>query len=123
MNEQITSFRDLIAWQKAHRLTIGVYQSTRDFPKEELYGLVNQMRRSAISITSNIAEGFGRRGSKEKIRFYDIAVGSLFELQNQLITSQDLGFSSKKSFEELFQQSEEVRRMLIAMMKTLRTRN
>ena len=75
--KQIKEFTDLIVWQKGHKLVLTVYLVTKKFPREELFGLSSQMRRAGVSITSNIAEGFGRKGFKEKIQFYYLAKGSL----------------------------------------------
>jgi len=80
--EKIKSFTDLISWQEGHKLVLLIYAITKKFPKEELFGLVSQIRRCAISITSNIAEGFSRKSKKEKINFYHISLDSLTELQN-----------------------------------------
>ena len=77
MNGKIKDFKDLNSWQEAHKLVIMIYEKTKIFPREEMFGLTNQMRRAAISVTSNIAEGFGRQGYKEKIQFYYLAQGSL----------------------------------------------
>ena len=79
----MSNFRKLLVWQKAMSLTTRIYTSTKQFPKDELFGLKSQLRRSAISIPSNIAEGLGRDSNNELIRFINIAVGSLFELQTQ----------------------------------------
>ena len=86
---KIREFTDLKAWQEGHELVIIVYQMTKNFPREEIYSLVDQMRRAATSITSNIAEGFTRRGKNDKVNFYNIAVSSLTEVQNQFILSKD----------------------------------
>jgi four helix bundle protein len=83
-NGKIRSFTDLDAWKKGHELVLMVYKITKSFPNEEVFGLTIQMRRSAVSSTSNIAEGFSRHTHKEKIQFYSIALGSVTELQNQL---------------------------------------
>jgi len=80
----ITNFRDLIAWQKSYEVSLSVYKLTQRFPKEELFNLVSQMRRAAVSVCSNIAEGFGRNSLKEKDQFYAIAKGSLTEIECQL---------------------------------------
>jgi four helix bundle protein len=88
----LKTFTDLEAWKVGHSIVLSVYKFTKSFPKDELYGLVSQMRRSAVSITSNLAEGFGRRSFKEKAHFYAIAQGSVTELQNQLIISHDIGY-------------------------------
>ena len=89
---KIRSFTDLIVWQEGHKLVIMIYEITKKFPKEEIYSLVDQMRRAATSITSNIAEGFGRQGYKEKLHFYYQAQGSLIELKNQILISKDVGY-------------------------------
>lgn len=89
---KIRSFTDLIVWQEGHKLVIMIYEITKKFPREETYSLVDQMRRAATSITSNIAEGFGRQGYKEKLHFYYQAQGSLIELKNQILISKDVGY-------------------------------
>jgi four helix bundle protein len=88
----IHSFRDLEAWKESHHLVLEVYKVTKKFPKEELFSLVNQLRRAAVSITSNIAEGFARNSYKEKVQFYAVAKGSLTEVESQLLVSRDLGY-------------------------------
>jgi len=102
---KIKSFTDLNAWKEAHKLVILIYLITKKFPREELYSLVDQMRRAVISITSNIAEGFGRQTYKEKIQFYYIAQGSLIELKNQILAAKDIGYLSKDDFDKLAQQA------------------
>lgn len=92
--KKIHTFKDLGAWREAHALVLEVYAITRKFPKEELFGIVSQMRRAAVSITSNIAEGFGRISYKEKSQFYSIAQGSLAELESQILVAKDLGYLS-----------------------------
>lgn len=125
MNEElskITSFTDLIVWQKAHALTLELYKASASFPKEELFGLTSQMRRAALSITSNIAEGFGRRSYNEKIHFYSIARGSTTELQNQLILAHDIGYVSTPNFSSLADQLIEVHKMITALIKKSKVR-
>ena len=106
-NEQskIRSFTDLTAWQVSHRLVVEVYKITQKFPKSEIFGLVSQMRRCAVSIVSNIAEGFGCDSNKEKIRFYEIARGSITELQSQLSIARDIGYITKEDFESIARQA------------------
>jgi len=87
------SFEDLIVWQKAHQLTLVVYGMTKGFPREEIFGLSSQMRRAAVSVPSNIAEGFQRSGTKDKIKFFNISQGSLEELRYQLILTRDLQYA------------------------------
>ncbi len=96
---KIQKFTDLQAWQHGHALVILIYQLTKQFPKEELFGLTNQLRRAAVSITSNIAEGFRRLSPKEKIQFYAIALGSLTEIENQLFIARDVGYVSIETFD------------------------
>ena len=85
--KKIVSFTDLNTWREGHTLVLEIYRKTKKFPKEELFGLTSQMRRSAVSVTSNIAEGFSRRSYKEKTQFYFMAQGSLTELQNKIAFS------------------------------------
>lgn len=92
-NTKLSGHRDLAAWQEAMTLAKAIYKLTGAFPKEELYGLTSQMRRAAVSIPSNIAEGAGRGGQKEFRQFLMIARGSLSELETQLLLAQDLGFA------------------------------
>ncbi len=98
------TFRDLLVWRKAHEFVLAVYRLTSSFPRSETYGLVLQMRRAAISIPANIAEGFKRRGKTDKARFMNIAEGSLEESRYYLILAQDLGYgktdAQMKSLEE-----------------------
>lgn len=114
---KIKSFTDLNAWRESHKLAIVIYKATKTFPKEEQYSLVDQMRRAAISITSNIAEGFGRQTYKEKIQFYYIAQGSLIELKNQLLLSRDIEYLQKKSFDEIAEQANRSHKLLQGLIK------
>ena len=115
--EPIKSFTDLYAWQEGHKLAIQIYTTTQLFPKEELYSLVNQMRRAALSVTSNIAEGFGRQSYKEKIQFYYIAQGSLTELENQLLLARDIKYLRSTEFQLLEQQAIVAHRLLIGLIR------
>ncbi|MFZ6015063.1 MAG: four helix bundle protein [Patescibacteria group bacterium] len=99
---KIKNFTDLYAWRSGHEIVLSIYKLTKNYPKEELFGLTNQMRRSAVSITSNIAEGFSRKTSKDKSHFYIMARGSVTELQNQLIISKDIGYINLKTFDLCF---------------------
>lgn len=92
MRAKIRAVEDLIVWQKSHQLVLSIYKVTRTFPKDELYGLVSQMRRAAVSVPANIAEGFRRRTKADKQRFVTIAHGSLEEMRYFLILSKDLGY-------------------------------
>ncbi len=82
-------------------MILNVYKITKIFPKEELFGLTNQIRRAAVSITSNIAEGFSRQSYKEKVQFYSMALGSLTELQNQLLVARDVGYLDNNNFQKI----------------------
>ena len=103
MNSQnkIQHFTHLYAWQKNHRLVLEIYQLTKKFPKDELFGLVSQTRRAVCSITGNIAEGYGRYHYKDKIRFYTIARGSSAEVQNYLIIAKDLGYITEEDLNKI----------------------
>ena len=98
MGEKIKSFTDLIAWKEAHNVVLAIYKITKEFPREEMFGLVSQMRRCSVSISSNIAEGFSRKSKNEKTQFYHIALGSITELQNQLLIARDLNYLDKEIF-------------------------
>lgn len=96
---KIKSFTDLDAWQEGHKLVLMIYDATRKFPKEEQFGLTIQLRRAGVSFTSNIAEGFSRNSYKEKLQFYSMALGSLTEVQNQLLIAKDIGYIEQADFE------------------------
>lgn len=117
MAEKIKSFTDLIAWKEAHQLVLLIYKVTKSFPKNEQFSLVNQLRRAAISITSNIAEGFSRRSSKEKKQFYHHALGSLSELQNQILVSKDIQYLRNSNFNILFRQTISVSKLINSLIK------
>jgi len=110
--KKIKSFTDLIVWQQAHQLVLSIYQITKNFPKEERYSLIDQLRRAAISITSNIAEGFSRQTYKEKCQFYFMAKGSLTELQNQLLVARDIDYISQETFKQIANQTMSVQKLL-----------
>jgi four helix bundle protein len=112
------SFRDLLVWRKAHEFVLAVYAFTAAFPKTETYGLSLQMRRAAVSVPANIAEGFRRRGKPEKARFMNIAEGSLEESRYFLILAQDLGYGDTAKLTGLL---EEVSRMLWAYAAAILT--
>ena len=116
---EIKTYRDIFVWQKAMDLVTAVYAITKDFPKEELYGLTAQVRRSAVSIPSNIAEGYGRKSTLEYIRFLQIACGSLYELQTQLEISVNLKYLAKEKTEGVFSLINEIERMLNTLTRKL----
>jgi four helix bundle protein len=109
---KIKSFTDLNAWREGHSLVLQIYKITRSFPKDEIYCLVSQMRRAAISITSNIAEGFGRHGYREKIQFYYLAQGSLLELKNQILVAKDVGYIKNEDLKLVAQKANDAHRLL-----------
>jgi len=113
------SYKDLIVYQKGYELTLEIYQATRKYPKEEIYGLVSQMRRSAVSIPCNIAEGYRRGHRKEYLHFLYIASGSCGELETLLSLSRDLKFIDENESTRLYQLQEEVSRLLIGLIKSL----
>ena len=113
MNDnKITSYRDLIVWQRAKDFVIALYRSTEQFPKHELFGLTSQIRRAAVSIPSNIAEGFNRRTKKEQVQFLRVAYGSGAEVETQLIIAKELGYLEDKEYNILKEALDEVMKML-----------
>lgn len=116
-NGKISSFADLQVWQEGHRLVLNVYKVTKGFPKEELFALTAQLRRAAVSITSNIAEGFGRYSFLDKRHFYMMARGSLYEVENQLIVAHDIGYISAEAHKQMFEQCGVTERLLNAFIK------
>ena len=115
---KINSFQDLTVWMKAHRLVLGIYKMTKEFPTEERFGQASQIRRSAVSICANIAEGY-MKSRNDFLRFLDIARGSLEETKYHLILSKDLNYCSLDQFNELFLLSDEVGKMLYALRNKL----
>jgi four helix bundle protein len=99
------SFRDLLVWRKAHELVLAVYRLTESFPEREKFGLSHQMRRAAVSVPANIAEGFGKRSQAEKARFLNIAEGSLEECRYYLILAQDLGYGQTAALMDALEES------------------
>lgn len=118
---KIKSFTDLDAWKEGHKLVLIIYKITKRFPKDELFGLVSQMRRCVVSITSNIAEGFSRQSYREKLQFYSIALGSVTELQNQLIIVRDVKYIKKEKFQEISKQTIRVHKIVNGLIKSSRT--
>lgn len=117
----IKTFRDLNVWQKAHNLVIEIYKITRNFPKEENYGLVAQLRRSTSSIPTNIVEGFKRKSKKDYAHFLNIADGSLEETKYHILLAKDLGYIKKEDFNKLNDMCDEIGRMLFGFYKKLIT--
>ena len=114
------SFRNLKVWEKAHQLTLDVYRSSRSFPRDEMYGLTSQMRRSAASIGANIAEGACRKGDGEFGRFLFIAMGSASELEYHLLLAHDLNMLKESDYQRMSSQTVEVKRMLASLLQKLR---
>ena len=115
----VNSYRDLLVWQKAMSLVTEVYKITQSFPTSEVYALTGQIRRSAISIPSNIAEGYGRNSTNDYKRFLHIAVGSLFELQTQFEIAFNLNYISRNIFDDFFEKTKELDRMLLSLIKKI----
>lgn len=113
------SFRDLVVWQKSHKLTLDVYRISSQFPNEEKFGLISQIRRAAYSIPSNIVEGHSRKSKKEFLYFLNIAKGSLEELKYFLILVRDLGYIDDAEHKDLEAKSEEISKMLFSFTKSL----
>jgi four helix bundle protein len=117
---KITTYRDLICWQKSMLLVTEVYRQTGKFPRDEIYGLTGQIRRCAVSIPSNIAEGYGRNSTNDYIRFLQIASGSINELETQLEIACNLTYLDRESFEVLYDNTREIERMLSTLIKKIR---
>lgn len=118
----MSTFRDLLIWQKSMILVTEVYLLTNSFPKEEIYGLTSQIRRSSISIPSNIAEGYGRDGNKDYLKFLNIAISSLFEIQTQLEISFNLKYITENQFNKTLEESREIERMLSSFTRKIKER-
>ena len=115
---KISKYSDLVAWQKGHDLVLDVYRVSKDFPPEEKFCLVSQVRRAVISVTSNIAEGFGRNTRKDKQQFYAIAKGSLLEVENQLTIAKDFGYLREAKYFVLEQKIENVARLIAGLINS-----
>ena len=120
-NPKIKEFTDLIAWKEGHKLVLMIYEITKQFPQEELFALIDQLRRSSSSITSNIAEGFGRQTYKEKVQFYYLAQGSLTELKNQLMIAKDVEYLSLEEYNGLYDQANKVHQLLQGLITKSKT--
>lgn len=119
IKNKINGFEDLETWQVSHKFVLEIYKITKKFPKEELYGLISQLRRAALSITSNIAEGFGRYHYKDKVRFYYNSRGSLSEVINCLILSNDLKYISQKERQVLSEESEKILKLINGLIRSI----
>ncbi len=119
MPPKIENYKDLVVYQIAYKMTIDVYRVTRKYPPDERWGLISQMRRSAVSVPSNIAEGYRRGHRREYIQFLHIAQGSCGELETLLSLSKDLGYLVKTDFDALYEASESIGRLLNKLIKSL----
>lgn len=120
---EIKNFYDLDAWKKGHLSVLEIYKITKDFPKEEVYGITSQLRRAASSITANIAEGFARYHFKDKVRFYYNARGSAAEVQDFLLLSKDLGYINLKACRDIGKQINEVGKLINGLIKSIENQN
>ena len=118
---KLKSFTDLNIWKYGHELVLEIYRVTKKFPKEEMFGLTNQIRRAIVSFTSNIAEGFSRSSYKEKSQFYSMSLGSLSEVQNQLLIAKDIGYITKSEFESLFERTILLSKLSNGLIKKTKT--
>src|SRR3989344_3403609 len=118
--EKIKNFTDLNAWKEAHKLVLNIYRLVEKFPKKEQFILNSQIIRAVISITSNLAEGFGRRGIKEKIQFYYLAQSSLTEVQNQLIIAKDVYYINNIEFNKVWDQTIIVHKLISALIRSMK---
>jgi len=118
---KIKNFTDLFVWKRGHKLVLSIYKITDKFPKEEKYGLSDQIKRAAVSITSNIAEGFGRDGLNDKAHFYIIALGSIYEIQNQLMIVRDLKYINVNECNVLLEECSEISKMMSVLIKKIRS--
>src|SRR3989338_6754384 len=115
---KINSFTDLLAWQEAQQLAVMIYKLTKDFPKAELFALTSQLRRAAVSISANIAEGFHRFSHKEKVQFYAIAVGSTAELHSHLLFAQKVGYATHSEVAPIIEQLEKTHRIINGLIRS-----
>ena len=121
-NRGIQNYRDLGVWQKAIALSVSCYRATSEFPEEEIYGMTAQIRRASVSVAANIAEGHGRENTRTFVQFLRISQGSLKELETHLILAEQIGLLSSEKAEPLASASDEIGRMLRALIRSLQTR-
>ncbi len=118
----MSTFKDLLIWLKAMNLVTKIYQTTQLFPKDEQFGLTSQIRRSSISIPSNIAEGFGRQGKNDYLKFLNISLSSLFEMQTQIEIAKNINYLNETDFSILYEDSRELERMLVSFINKIKNR-
>ncbi|KQB39304.1 four helix bundle protein [Flavobacterium aquidurense] len=116
----MSHFKKILVWQKSISLVTKIYKATRTFPKEEIFGLTSQIRRSSVSIPSNIAEGSGRESNKDFLRFLYISMGSIFEMQTQLEIAKNIIYIKEEEFNNLYEDSREIERMLASLIRKLK---
>lgn len=121
-DRKIKSFTDLKAWQESHKLAIDIYRLTESFPTNEQYGLISQLKRAASSVTSNIAESFGRSSSKDTEHFFVMATGSLYEIKSQLLLAKDLGFVGLEDFNAIAEQTNLAHKLLNGLLRSHKNR-
>lgn len=114
------TYRELIVWEKSMTLVNQIYKVSKQFPADENFGLTSQLRRSAISVPSNIAEGYGRNSLNDYIRFLNISVGSLYEIQTQIEIAFNLNYVEKNHFDELYENTKEIERMMSSLIRKLK---
>lgn len=118
----VKNYRDLVVWQKSMELVAAIYTISKTFPKEELYGITSQLRRSSVSVPSNIAEGYGRHSTNDYVRFLRISIGSLFELQTLIEIANNLEYMNKDQFADYYSKSREIERMLSSLIRKVEDR-
>ena len=119
MNQSVSTYRDLVAWQRGVAFSLDVYRATTAFPRSEKFGLVSQLRRAAVSIPSNIAEGYGRGKTNDYSRFLRVARGSLYEVETQLTIAEQLGYLGEQTFRELESIAKELGRILAGLIRSI----
>ncbi len=120
--KKIYKFTDLAVWQEGHKLVLMIYSLIKQFSIDERFGLADQLKRAAVSVTSNVAEGFTKKSAKEKNQYYSRSVGSLTEIQNQLIIGKDIDVISKENYLKITEQSLIVHKLLNGLIKSTRLR-
>jgi four helix bundle protein len=123
LSEKLKSYKELKVWQRSYQLCLEIYKITKGFPDEEKYGLTSQLRRAAVSVPSNVSEGYGRKTTPEYIQFLYIAYGSVCEIETQILLSGDLGYISNGRLEMLKEGIREVERMLKASIRSLENKH
>ena len=123
LSEKLKSYKELKVWQRSYQLCLEIYKITKGFPDEEKYGLTSQLRRAAVSVPSNISEGYGRKTTPEYIQFLYIAYGSVCEIETQILLSGDLGYIANGRLEMLKEGIREVERMLKALIRSLENKH